>query len=92
MEFVNFFNKKSERPKSALETLVLLLSPWHRTWPKSCGRAGTQGHWPTNRGQLSTSALEGRDDQIPVQINGKLRSQIAVAADADRSARSRGPG
>jgi leucyl-tRNA synthetase len=85
MEFVNFFLKEKVRPQSAMETFVLLLSPMaphicEELW-KILGNAKTLSHknWPTwNEDAIRESVLE-----IPVSINGKLRSKIQVPADAD---------
>jgi len=69
----------------ALEAVVLMLSPivphiCHELW-------ATLGHktalidvpWP----QVDESALEADEVEIVVQVNGKVRGRISVAADAD---------
>jgi leucyl-tRNA synthetase len=71
-----------------LEAVVLMLSPMvphicHALW-------ATLGHktalidvpWP----QVDESALEAEMAEIVVQVNGKLRGRVSVAADADRDA------
>jgi leucyl-tRNA synthetase len=88
MEFVNFFLKEKVRPQSAMETFVLLLSPMaphigEELW-KTLGNAKTLSYknWPTwDEDAIRESVLE-----IPVSINGKLRSKIQVPADADAAA------
>jgi len=72
----------------ALEAVVLMLSPivphiCHSLW-------AALGHetalidvpWP----QVDESALESDMAEIVVQVNGKLRGRVSVAADADRDA------
>ncbi|MCE9553543.1 MAG: class I tRNA ligase family protein, partial [Planctomycetes bacterium] len=87
MEFVNFFNKEERRPKAALETLVLLLSPMaphmaEELWA-ALGHKKTLAYepWPT----YDESLLKEETIEIPVQINGKLRSKIQVAPNADKA-------
>jgi leucyl-tRNA synthetase len=88
MEFCNFFTKADRRPRAAMEPFVLLLSPfaphiaeelWHLL-----GHQETLAYapWPSyDEAHLVESEVE-----IPIQINGKLRSKITVAADADKQA------
>ncbi len=86
MEFTNFFLKEDVRPKSAMERLVLLLSPFaphlgEELW-EVLGHTGTLAAepWP----EFDESLIREDTVEVPVQINGKLRSRIQVAADADR--------
>lgn len=84
MEFVNFFTRQEQRPREAMESFVLLLSPyaphiaeelWH-----VLGHQQTLAYepWPAwDAAALVESVLE-----IPVQVNGKLRAKIQVPADA----------
>ena len=88
MEFVNFFNKEERRPKLAMETLVLLLSPLaphlgEELWA-SLGHKKSLAYepWPT----YDETLLKEETIEVPVQINGKLRSKIHVAPDADKAA------
>ena len=84
MEFVNFFGKEPVRPKSAIEAFVLLLSPFaphiaEEFW-LLLGHAETLAYerWPVgDAAHTNESTVE-----IPVQVNGKLRAKITVAADA----------
>jgi leucyl-tRNA synthetase len=86
IEFTNHFTKLSERPKEVLEKFVLLLSPFaphmaEELW-LALGHNDTLAHaaWPKFDPALA------REDtiEIPVQVNGKVRSKVAVAADADK--------
>ena len=70
----------------ALEAAVLLLSPivphiCHNLW-QQLGHAGAIIHapWP----KVDESALVRTTVEIVVQVNGKVRSKIEVAADADK--------
>ena len=84
MEFVNFFTKESVRPKSAMERFTLLLAPYaphlaEELW-EALGHSGSLAYapWPScDEAYLKDDTLE-----IPVQILGKLRGKIVVAADA----------
>jgi leucyl-tRNA synthetase len=86
MEFVNYFTKGSQRPRSAMEKFVLLLSPFaphvaEELW-QVLGHRETLAYepWPA-----FDAALAKEDTiEIAVQINGKVRSKISVPADADR--------
>ncbi len=84
MECVNFFTKETVRPKSAMERLVLVLAPYaphiaEELW--QClghNRSLAYEPWPEY-----DEALTKEDTvEIPVQIRGKLRAKIQVAADA----------
>ena len=88
MEFVNFFNKEEQRPKSAMEALVLLLSPMaphiaEELWA-ALGHKKSLAYepWPT----YDEALLKEATIEVPVQINGKLRSKIHVPPDADKAA------
>ncbi len=83
MEFTNFFTKQSTRPRSAMESLVLLLSPYA---PHLCEELWqVLGHeqslayqpWPT----YDEALLKDDVVEVPVQVNGKVRAKITVAAD-----------
>jgi len=88
MEFTNFFLKESPRPVAAMEKLVLLLSPFaphisEELW-RALGHADTLAYepWP----DFQESLIKEDTIEVPVQINGKLRSRVAIPADADRDA------
>ena len=88
MEFTNFFLKADPRPKAAMEQLVLLLSPFAPHVAEELWRA--LGHddtlalepWP----EYDESLIKEDSIEVPVQINGKLRGRVRVAADCDREA------
>ena len=74
--------------QEALEAVVLMLSPMvphicHALWSQ-LGRdtALVDERWP----EVDESALEADLVEIVVQVNGKLRGRVAVAADADNDA------
>ncbi len=84
MEFTNFFLKEEVRPRAALETLVLLLGPFaphvaEELWAL-LGHRDTLARepWPA----YDEDAIRENSVEIPVQIMGKLRTRVRVAADA----------
>jgi len=95
MEFVNFFTSQETRPREAMETFTRLLGPmaphiaeelWHLL-----GHTNTLAYepWPG----FDPALLIDEQVEIPVQINGKLRGRVVVAAGAsgeeiERSARA----
>jgi leucyl-tRNA synthetase len=88
MEFTNFFTKCDVRPRVAMENLVLILSPFaphlsEELW-QLLGHSQTLAYepWP----QFDPAWTKDDTIEIPVQVNGKLRSRIMVPADATREA------
>jgi leucyl-tRNA synthetase len=88
MEFTNTFTGQDVRPKSAMETFTLLLSPMaphiaEELW-QALGHSESLAYapWPT----FDPALLKDDEIEVPVQINGKLRGRITVPAEADRSA------
>ncbi|MHB8897150.1 MAG: leucine--tRNA ligase [Thermoguttaceae bacterium] len=88
MEFTNFFLKEEVRPRSAMETLVLMLSPYaphmaEELW-QLLGHGDTLAYqpWPVH----DESALVETMAEIPVQVQGKLRGRIQVPVGADQAA------
>ncbi len=87
MEFTNHLTRQTVRPRSVLTTLVLLLAPfaphlaeelWHELNGPSPDTLAYEP-WPSyDEGLLKTDTVE-----IPVQVNGKLRSVITVPTDID---------
>ncbi len=80
MEFVNFFTKQEKRPRSTMKSFVLLLSPFaphisEELW-QLLGQPDSLAYepWPVYEESLTVDA----DVEIPVQINGKIRSKIVV--------------
>jgi leucyl-tRNA synthetase len=85
MEFTNFFLKERVRPREAMEKFVLILSPFaphiaEELW-SILGHGNTLAYetFPV----YDESAMRERTLEIPVSVNGKLRSKIVIAADAD---------
>ena len=88
MEFVNFFGRETVRPRSAMKTLVLLLSPFaphisEELW-SLLGGVKTLAYepWPT----WNEEAMKESCVVIPIQVNGKLRSRLELPVDADATA------
>ena len=87
MEFTNYFTKQSERPRAVLEQFVLLLSPFaphmaEELW-QALGHTKSLAYepWP----KFDAALAQEDTIEIPVQINGKVRSKVTVPADADDS-------
>jgi leucyl-tRNA synthetase len=86
MEYLNAAVKAKTINRTEIEQYILLLSPfaphmceelWHRL-----GHSSTIAYetWPT----YDETLLVEDTIEIPVQVNGKLRGVISVAADADK--------
>ncbi len=80
MEFVNYFTKQSERPKSVMESFVLLLAPFaphlaEEVW-RILGHSQTLAYeaWP----KFDEALARDKFIEIPIQINGKVRTKIQV--------------
>ena len=73
--------------REALQAVVLMLSPivphiCHHLWPLLGGKGPLlDAPWP----QVDASALVRDSIDMAVQVNGKVRAQIAVTADADKA-------
>ncbi|HVT27984.1 MAG TPA: leucine--tRNA ligase [Lacipirellulaceae bacterium] len=87
MEFTNHFTTASERPREVLEKFVLLLSPFaphiaEELW-QALGHSDTLAYepWP----EFDPSLAREDTIEIPVQINGKLRSKVTIPTGADSS-------
>jgi leucyl-tRNA synthetase len=81
MEFVNHFTKEAQRPRSVMEAFVLLLSPMaphiaEELW-QLLGHEQTLAYeaWPAHDDALATD----QSIEVPIQIQGKVRSKISVA-------------
>ena len=86
MEFTNFFTKESVRPTTAMESFVLILSPFaphiaEELW-QLLGHDQSLAYetWPS----YEAAHLERETIEIPVQINGKLRGRITVPSEAGK--------
>lgn len=88
MKFVNHMTGLAVRPRAALEPFVLLLAPYaphvaEELW-------GALGHstslayepWPLFDAELA----KADEIEIPVQVNGKLKARLKVAAEIDDKA------
>ncbi len=95
MEFTNFFTKSDQRPKAAMESLVLLLSPFaphmaEELW-QLLGHTKSLAYEPWPRVRRRRRFTKTRVE-VPVQINGKLRGRVIVPsgtskADLEKAAR-----
>jgi leucyl-tRNA synthetase len=88
IEFTNYFTKQSERPRVVLEKFVLLLSPFaphiaEELW-QALDHDKTLAYepWP----EFDPSLARADTIEIPVQINGKVRSKVTVPASSDAAA------
>jgi leucyl-tRNA synthetase len=96
MELTNALNKASDDASAAgrsvlqegLEAAVLILAPIaphiaHTLW-RELGHAQpvVEAAWPS----FDEAALARASIELAVQVNGKLRGQVQVAADADKAA------
>jgi len=86
MEFTNYFLKCEQHPRSAMEVLVLLLSPFaphmaEELW-QLLGHTETLAYepWP----QFDEALTKEDTIEVPVQINGKVRSRVQLPAEATR--------
>jgi len=84
MVFTNEMTKLGERPRALLEPFVLLLSPFaphvsEELW-EVMGHEPSVAHRPWPR--YDPALVISERLTIPIQVNGKLRSRIEVAADS----------
>ena len=80
MEFTNFFTRQDQRPKSIMESFVLLLAPFaphiaEELW-KTLGHDKSLAHepWP----QFDEALTVDASVEVPVQIMGKIKAKIMV--------------
>jgi leucyl-tRNA synthetase len=87
MELTNQLTREEVRSKSVLETFIHLLAPfaphlaeelWH-----VLGHQGSLAYetWPT----YDPALTQEDETEVPIQINGKLRSKVTVPAGTDRA-------
>ncbi len=88
MEFSTFLTALPVRPKSVLETLVLLLSPMaphigEELW-EVLGHKQTLAYepWP----KFDPALARADEIEVPVQVNGKLKARLTVAAEIEEDA------
>jgi len=85
MIFVNHLSKQAVRPKSVVEKFVLILAPFaphiaEELWQK-LGHSGSLAYepWP----EYDEELVKEKEIELAVQVNGKIKDRIVVAADAD---------
>jgi leucyl-tRNA synthetase len=83
MEFTNHMTRLEVRPKKVLDTFVLLLAPYaphiaEELW-SALGHEHTLAYapWPA----YDPALTKADEIEIPVQVNGKVRAKLMVAAD-----------
>lgn len=88
MEFANYLAREEVRPRTVVEPFVLLLSPFaphlgEELW-QALGHRDSLAYvpWPA----WEESLLQEEVVEIPVQVNGKLRSRVRVPAGSDEEA------
>eukprot|EP00775_Hariotina_reticulata_P005133 gene5133-5373_t len=88
MEFINGVYKWDSRPRAALESFVLLLSPYaphlaEELWSR-LGHETSLAYepWP----QADEALLVVDTVKLPVQVNGKMRGTVEISVSADQAA------
>jgi leucyl-tRNA synthetase len=88
MELSNHLTRLEVRPRKVLDAFVLLLSPFaphlaEELW-QALGHENTLAYetWPA----FDEAQTKADEIEVPVQINGKLRSKVVVPADAPSDA------
>ncbi|TWT48071.1 Leucine--tRNA ligase [Rubripirellula amarantea] len=83
MEFTNHFSKSDSRPRATMNTFLILLAPYaphlaEELWSKLGGTGSiARQPWPT----WDESAIASSTIEVPVQVNGKIKAKLQVAAD-----------
>lgn len=87
-DFVNEMTPRTDRPRSVIESFVLLLAPFtphlaEELWSK-LGHAKSLAYepWP----KFDEALARDNEVEVAVQVNGKVKSRIMVASDADEKA------
>ncbi|MHC4458702.1 MAG: leucine--tRNA ligase [Planctomycetota bacterium] len=85
MIFTNHLSKQQVRPKSVIEKFVLLLSAFaphiaEELWEK-LGHTESLAYepWP----EYDKELIKEKEIELAVQVNGKIRDRIVIAADTD---------
>ena len=85
MIFINHLSKQAVRPKSVVEKFVLILAPFspHITeeiWEKLGHKDSLAFEpWP----EYDRELIKEKEIELAVQVNGKIRDRIVVAAETD---------
>ena len=87
MIFVNHLARQEVRPRSVIESFVLILAPFsphvaEELWNR-LGHTTTLAYepWPT----FDESLCKEKEIELAVQVLGKIKDKIVVAADADET-------
>jgi len=85
MIFINHLSKQQIRPKSVVEKFILILAPFaphiaEELWER-LGHTDTLAYepWP----EYDKELIKEKEIELAVQVNGKIRDRMVVAADAD---------
>jgi leucyl-tRNA synthetase len=85
MILVNHLTKQAVRPKSVIEKLILILSPFaphiaEELWEK-LGHTENLAYelWP----EYDKELIKEKEIELAIQVNGKIKDRIVVSADAD---------
>ncbi|MHC4595070.1 MAG: leucine--tRNA ligase [Planctomycetota bacterium] len=85
MIFVNHLTKQTIKPKSVVEKFILILAPFaphiaEELWER-LGHTDSLAYesWPVYDKEL----IKAKEIELAVQVNGKIKDRIVVAADAD---------
>ncbi|MCH7526014.1 MAG: leucine--tRNA ligase [Planctomycetes bacterium] len=87
-EFVNYLTPRSERPRSVIESFVLLIAPFaphlaEELWQRlGHDESLAHGPWP----EFDPRWAKDEQVEIAVQVQGKIKSRIMVPAEADEKA------
>ncbi len=85
MIFVNHLGRQQIRPKAVVEKLLLILAPFaphiaEELWQRlGHGESLAYEPWP----EYDKEMVKERQLELAVQVNGKVRDRIVIAADAD---------
>jgi leucyl-tRNA synthetase len=85
MIFVNHLARREVKPRAAVEPFLLILAPFaphlaEELWERlGHGRSLAYGPWP----QYDEELAREKQIELAVQINGKVKDRIVVAAEAD---------
>jgi len=85
MIFVNHLSKQTIKPKSVVEKFILILAPFsphiaEELWQR-LGHTNslTYEPWP----EYDEELIKEKEIELAVQVNGKIKDRIVVAAEAD---------